>query len=121
MKNATEKIDRALLLSKKQVHWWLHPCDQKNRSRLFVAGMQRSGTNMLMNVLEESLATDVFHERDPCAFHDYQMREYPVIQGLVDQSPGMRFRYQSTLRTPRSDWTNDSFPTGKDNLDRTPL
>ena len=41
---------------------------------------------MLMDVLEESLETDVFHERDPRAFMNYQMRDTAEIQRLVDGS-----------------------------------
>ena len=32
---------------------------------VFVAGMQRSGTNLLMEVLDASADTQVFHETDP--------------------------------------------------------
>ena len=53
---------------------------------VFVAGVQRSGTNMMMSVLERSFETDVFHERDPRAFQDYEMRSREVIHRLVDGS-----------------------------------
>jgi hypothetical protein len=52
----------------------------------FVAGVQRSGTNMLMDVLERSFATDVIHERDRRAFERFQMREPAVIRSLVEHS-----------------------------------
>ena len=55
---------------------------------LFVAGMQRSGTNMLMDVLERSVVTDVYHEWDNRAFTNYQMKERSVIRGLLGQSRG---------------------------------
>jgi hypothetical protein len=45
--------------------------------------MQRSGTNMVMDLLEASYATRVFHESDARAFQRYQMRERTVIRGLV--------------------------------------
>ncbi|MCE2572194.1 sulfotransferase family protein [Motilimonas eburnea] len=53
---------------------------------ILVAGCQRSGTNMLMDILDLSLATDVFHERDERAFERYQMRELGVIKDLREQS-----------------------------------
>ena len=56
------------------------------RRRVFVAGAQRSGTNMLMRILERSFQTQVFHEIDPRAFDNFQMRERPVIHRLADQS-----------------------------------
>lgn len=57
------------------------------RRTVFVAGVQRSGTNMMMDVLERSLDTDVYHERDPRAFDHYEMRPPEVIRRLIDHSP----------------------------------
>ena len=51
-----------------------------------VAGVQRSGTNMMMDVLERSEETDVYHERDRRAFDNYQMREPAVIHRLLQRS-----------------------------------
>lgn len=50
---------------------------------VFVAGMQRSGTNLLMEVLDASAATRVFHETDPRAFNRYEMRDLLVIRQLA--------------------------------------
>lgn len=52
---------------------------------VFVAGVQRSGTNMLMDVLERSYETDVYHERDTRAFDNYQMRPQAVIRQLYEE------------------------------------
>jgi hypothetical protein len=49
---------------------------------VFVAGVQRSGTNMVMDVLERSLGTDVYHERDARAFDNYLMRPPELILQL---------------------------------------
>lgn len=57
-----------------------------DRLHLFVAGMQRSGTNMIMDVLERHIDTVVYHERDARAFDNYQMRDRSVIQGLADRA-----------------------------------
>jgi hypothetical protein len=56
------------------------------RTYVFVAGMQRSGTNMVMDVLERSLGTDVYHENDPRAFERYEMRDPAVIRQLANAS-----------------------------------
>jgi len=58
---------------------------------VFVAGAQRSGTNMVMNVLDRSLETTVYHERDPRAFDRYLMREPEVIDELVARARGRVF------------------------------
>lgn len=57
---------------------------------VFVGGVQRSGTNMVMDVLERSALTDVFREGDPRAFQDFQMRPRDVIHALVAASPAPR-------------------------------
>jgi hypothetical protein len=58
-----------------------------DRRVVFVGGVQRSGTNMVMDALERSLETVVYHERDPRAFHEFQMRPPPVIRALVAEAP----------------------------------
>ena len=86
MKHIVKKAERSWLLVKKYCYQKLHSINDADRSRVFVAGMQRSGTNMLMDVLEESLETDVLHERDTRAFENYRMRDRVDIQGLMDSS-----------------------------------
>lgn len=58
---------------------------------VLVAGMQRSGTNLLMDVLDASFATQVFHETDPNAFKNYEMRERGVIGQLAHACPAPVF------------------------------
>jgi hypothetical protein len=45
---------------------------------------------MLMEVLDCSPDTDVYHERDPRAFTDYLMRNEAVIENLINTSPSNR-------------------------------
>jgi len=79
-------------------------CPPTRRGRgmvAFVAGAQRSGTNMLMDVLDRSLATDVYHERDPRAFDNYQLRDPAIIQKLHDDSCAPLFIVKSLCELPR--------------------
>lgn len=57
---------------------------------VFVSGVHRSGTNMMMRVLERSIDTDVFHESDSRAFHHYMMRGDHDIRQLITISPSRR-------------------------------
>lgn len=84
--NLSEKLEHILLLSKKHLWQSLSRNDSNAQQRIFVAGMQRSGTNMLMDVLEQSYETAVFHERDSRAFDNYQMREIPVLKTLTNRT-----------------------------------
>jgi hypothetical protein len=58
-----------------------------NTTVVFVAGVQRSGTNMVMDILERSLETQVFHERDPRAFVRYELRDDARLRQLGRRSP----------------------------------
>ena len=79
--------NRSLLLAKRTVHGVNRRFGPKSGKQVvFVGGIHRSGTNMIMDVLERSFETDVYHESDPRAFEDYQMRPGPVIHRLVDES-----------------------------------
>ncbi|WP_426416988.1 sulfotransferase domain-containing protein [Aestuariirhabdus sp. LZHN29] len=50
---------------------------------ILVAGVQRSGTNMVMDIFDRCIDTDVYHETDERAFDNYQMLPIDRIQGLV--------------------------------------
>lgn len=63
----------------------------------FVTGVPRSGTNMLMNILDRSWQTDVFHESDRRAYNNYHMRERPLIQDLAKNSKARRIVFKALL------------------------
>ncbi len=86
-----------------------HPIAQ----HVFVAGMQRSGTNLLMDVLDASLDTRVFHETDPRAFERYQMRDLTVIRGLAQASPAPVFVIKALCELDRIKLLMDTFSPAK--------
>ncbi len=53
----------------------------------FVFGCQRSGTKMMMRVLDRSDTTRIYHEDDAAAFEDFQLRPDWVVKALVTASP----------------------------------
>lgn len=80
---------------------------------VFVAGMQRSGTNLLMDVLDASAATQVFHETDPRSFERYEMREPEVIRQLVQASPAPVFVIKALCELDRIRCLMDTFSPAK--------
>lgn len=60
--------------------------DVADKQVVFVAGVQRSGTNMMTDILERSFETEVFRESDPRAFDHYELRPLSVLRGLVRAS-----------------------------------
>lgn len=53
---------------------------------VFVVGLQRSGTNMLVRGLAAAPETEVHNENDPKAFERFKLRPLPVIQSIVANS-----------------------------------
>ena len=57
---------------------------------IWLVGVQRSGTNMVVRGLEESPEVEVHNENDNAAFERFQLRPDPVVRGIVQSS---RHRY----------------------------
>ena len=81
----TERLRSEAFLKLKVLKQQLSPC-KGEALRIFVAGVHRSGTNMLMDILDASFETSVFHENDSRAFDNYIMREPRVIRSLIEHS-----------------------------------
>jgi hypothetical protein len=54
---------------------------------LFVSGVQRSGTTLLLELLELSPEARVFHEGSRVAFENFMMRDVETIRRLYEKSP----------------------------------
>lgn len=80
---------------------------------VFVAGMQRSGTNLLMDVLDASVDTQVFHETDPRAFERYEMRDLGTIQRLASACPAPVFVIKALCELDRIRLLMDTFVPAK--------
>lgn len=80
-----ERVRREAFLRGKSLRQQLSARSGSPRT-VFVAGVHRSGTNMLMQILEASYETDVFHENDERAFSTYMMRDLRIIRSLVTGS-----------------------------------
>ena len=112
---ATGHDARSLVTRMRHVAWRLGkalrqrmlPC--KRTQHVFVAGMQRSGTNLLMDVFDASLATDVYHETDPRAFDRYEMRDIRTIHALAMHSPAPVFMIKALCELDRIRHLMDEF------------
>jgi hypothetical protein len=80
---------------------------------VFVAGMQRSGTNMLMETLEWSAHTDIYHETDARAFDNYEMRPRAVIRQLIGRSRAPVFVVKSLCELDQIGSLMDEFTPAK--------
>ncbi len=75
-------VRRQLKTLRQGRHGWAHP-----RRLGFVFGCQRSGTKMVMRVLDQSPDTRIFHENHASAFSDFQLRSDRTIRALVALNP----------------------------------
>ncbi|EDZ67934.1 hypothetical protein NOC27_1261 [Nitrosococcus oceani AFC27] len=85
---ALAKVEHRTFLLRKKAYQtlFLSPSCKAVKQVIFIAGVQRSGTNMLMDVFERDYETVVYHERDKRAFDSYEMRSREVIHRLVKES-----------------------------------
>lgn len=88
LRRAATVIEKKSFLVAKRLFQWLRfsRSPGKSKESVFVCGNQRSGTNMMMDVLERSYETDVYHETDERAFSNYEMRDKKTIQQLITRS-----------------------------------
>ena len=73
----------------------------QSKRPLLVSGVQRSGTNMLLGVLEASVETSVFREGDPRAFDNYALRTVDEVQRLIAASPAPTVVVKALLEAGR--------------------
>lgn len=107
-------VDRAERVAMRVAkHGW-HRLNRSSRQQhVFVAGMQRSGTNMVMEVLDRSFHTDVFHETDSRAFEHYEMRPDAVIRSLAAKSGAPFFVIKALCELDRVKALMEAFPPAK--------
>lgn len=85
-KNNAQTKNR-LFLASKSVRQFLFPHTvPEEKVTIFIAGVQRSGTNMMTEILERCYGTDVFREGDPRAYRNFELLPLDKIKGLVEQS-----------------------------------
>jgi len=53
---------------------------------VFVFGEQRSGTNMMVSILNRSKETECYNENDEEAFKDYVLKDPAILSKLINQS-----------------------------------
>lgn len=108
------RFDGKLLHSYKKVRQCLTPFrDHENRQVVWIAGVQRSGTNMMTQILERSLETEVYRESDPHAYDNYELRSYDHINHLVRQSRARTVVFKALCELQDMQTLLDTFPNAR--------
>ncbi|MDP2307735.1 MAG: glycosyltransferase [Pseudomonadota bacterium] len=84
---------------------WDHP-----QQLCFVFGCQRSGTKMLMRVLDKSPATRIYHENNALAFDDFQLRSDRIVRTLLRISPAPSQIFKPICDSQEADRLLTRFP-----------
>lgn len=84
---------------------WDHP-----KRTSFVFGCQRSGTKMLMRILDNSPETRIYHENHASAFRDFQLRSNAVVRALAASSPAPAQVFKPICDSQRADQLLADFP-----------
>jgi len=85
-------------------HGWGHA-----RRLGFVFGCQRSGTKMVMRVLDEAAEARIFHENHGVAFDDFQLRSDRVLRALISLTPAPVQLFKPICDSHRADVVLESF------------
>jgi hypothetical protein len=80
--NPFERIPLAV----RKARWRRSHAIAPNAIPVFIVGVQRSGTNMLVRGLERSPEFEVRNENDDDAFERFLLRPDPVVRALVEKS-----------------------------------
>jgi hypothetical protein len=84
------------------------------RSRpAFLIGCGRSGTSMLVMQLGRSWQLDIYNENSAAAFENWFLRDFPVIQQLIDDSHAPIVLFKPILETYRACRLLEQFPDAK--------
>jgi len=114
LENVLNKIGKASLLGVKKIHHLRNIIDDNaNPITVFVCGAQRSGTNMIMNVLERSLDTDLYHEWNNEAYIAYSLRSDAVLKELRKKSHAPFIVFKALLEMHKLGELLDTFSPAK--------
>ncbi|NUM47489.1 MAG: hypothetical protein HUU38_22535 [Anaerolineales bacterium] len=98
-------------LQKRVVQRWKHPSGITRP--VFLIGNVRSGTSMVVFQLAKSWQVKLYNEDNPAAFDYWRMREFSVIDQLLQQSTAPVTLFKPILDTYRIWEMLGHFPTAK--------
>lgn len=79
-------VDRVSLAARKRAWRLRHGVAPGTGLAVFVVGLQRSGTNMLVHGLERAPAVEVHNENDRAVFEQFRLRPDPVVHRVLERS-----------------------------------
>jgi hypothetical protein len=90
-----DAVARAVRRARRYAWQRRHLDQSRPRTAVFVVGCQRSGTNMLLDMLGRSPQSWIYNEGDRAAFANFRLREHARIAKLVRSSPAPVVAFKS--------------------------
>jgi len=90
--------------------WRLRAASRGRKEVLFLAGFQRSGTNMVMKSFDLHSRTQVFHEGDPRSHDNFSLRSDDLLAALIERSFAPHVVIKSILDSDRTLELEAAFP-----------
>jgi len=83
------------------------------KSVILVSGVQRSGTNMIMDFYDRSLETTIFYETDKRVYESYHLRTWPELKRNIAVSPSRIVALKALLEAHELSSLLDAFAPAK--------
>jgi hypothetical protein len=95
------------------INWqrWHNPNGQSIPA--FLVGSGRSGTNMLTKALAKSWQVDLYNEDNPAAFKNWFLRDFSVIEALIEHNYANLILFKPLKDTYRTPVLLSNFPDAK--------
>lgn len=94
-------LERRIWLATKRLSQNFRPF-RGQKQCILIPGMQRSGSKLLVHLLEWSRYTDCYPENDRRAFDYFQMRNTDIISELMAKSPAQIFAIKSLCESDQT-------------------
>lgn len=108
------RFDGRLFQEYKKLRQFMAPHKIYNEKQVvWIAGVQRSGTNMMTQILERSLETDVYRESDPNAYNNYELLPHSHLQNLVSSSRARTVVFKALCELQDLKKLLDDFPDAR--------
>lgn len=108
----TKKI-QDILFQRKKLRFQKQNNPDKKSFPVFLVGLGRSGTNLIMEKLSLSLKTDMYNEYHPAAFQNWRIKNMEVIAGIIENSWGRAVVFKPIVDTYKTRLFLTRFPSSK--------
>jgi hypothetical protein len=108
-----DELNPLLRLSNLMRRWWwrrTHHVEPETAMPVFLVGVQRSGTNMIVHGLQRCPEFEVYNENHPRAFTSFRLRSRETIASIVESSRHSHVLFKPLIDSHSIDGLLDDLP-----------